>query len=69
MVKFWVIAIILLIEFTLILSRLTLKYYKKESSEKMWTQFGIRTRYWQGVILVSLIITCLVMFLLKWTNI
>ena len=69
MLIFWTIAVIFLIIFTLIISKLSLKFYKKENSEKMWKEFGIRTRYWQGVILVSLLLTFLVMFLLKWSNI
>jgi hypothetical protein len=69
MIKFWALTILFLIIITLIISKLTLKYYKKENSEKMMKEFGIKTRYWQGVILVSLLLTFLVMFLLKRSNI
>ncbi len=69
MTKFWITGIALFIIFTFIIAKLSIKHYKEENGEKMWKQFGIRTRYWQVVVLVSLILTFLVLFILKWTSI
>lgn len=69
MVNFWIIAGILLVAFTILLSKLTLKHYKGQNSDKMWKQFGMRTRYYQLVVLVSFGLTTLVMVALKYTNV
>ena len=67
--EFWITGIALFMIFTFLIAKLSLKHYKKENGDKMWKQFGIRTRYWQVVVLGSLALTFLVLFLLKWTNI
>ena len=69
MIKFWIILFLLLAIFTFIIGKVSLKHYKKENSEKMWRQQGMRTRYWQGVILVSFGLTSLTVFILKWTHV
>jgi TRAP-type C4-dicarboxylate transport system permease small subunit len=69
MVKFWIIAGVICLILTLIIAKFTLKYYKKENSEKMWKLWGMKSMYWQGVVLVSGGLTFLIMLILKWSNI
>jgi hypothetical protein len=68
MVKLWIIAGVIFLVLTLIIVKFTLKKYKKENSEKMWKLWGMRTMYWQGVIIMSSLLTFLIMLLLKWSN-
>jgi hypothetical protein len=65
MIKFWIIGITLFTLITYLISKLSLNYYKKQQSEEMWKKFGVRTRYWQGVILASLLLTFLIMMTFK----
>ena len=69
MVKLWIIAGVIWLVLTLIVTKFTLKNYKKENSEKMWKLWGMRTMYWQGVIIISSGLTFLIIILLKWGNI
>jgi len=65
MITFLIIGVSLFALIAYIISKLSLNYFKKQQSEKMWNQFGIRTRYWQGVIFASLLLTFLVLMILK----
>jgi sterol desaturase/sphingolipid hydroxylase (fatty acid hydroxylase superfamily) len=69
MVKISIIAVVFFLILTLITVKLTLKKYKKENSEKMWKLWGMRTMYWQAVILISSVLTFMIMMLLNWGNI
>jgi hypothetical protein len=69
MVKLSIIAVVIFLILTLLTVKFTLKKYKKENSEKMWRLWGMRTMYWQGVILISTVLTFLIMILLKWGTI
>lgn len=68
MEKFWLISIPIFILFTFLLWKISIKYYKQENSEKMWKLWGLRTAYWEGVILISGFLTFLVLIILKWTD-
>ena len=41
------------------------KYYRKNTSDKMWKLWGFRTHYWEGVVIVSSGLTVIVSILLK----
>jgi hypothetical protein len=69
MVKLSIIAVVIFLILTLLTVKFTLKKYKKENSEKMWRLWGMRTMYWQAVILISTVLTFLIMILLKWSTI
>ena len=68
MEKFWILLLSLLAIFTFVLYKISIKRYRNENSDKMWKQYGMRTRYWQLVVLVSFGVTCFTMLVLKWTN-
>ncbi len=40
-------------------------YYRKNTSDKMWKLWGLRTPYWEGVVIVSSGLTVIVSILLK----
>lgn len=67
--QLWILSGIIFLILTIILAKVSLPYYKKENSEKMWKVYGMRTRYWQALSLVSFFATVLFMFILKWVNI
>ena len=50
---------------TFIIAKLCLKYNKDESNTRLWKLWGIRTAYWEGVIIVSGLITALICYTLK----
>lgn len=63
------IAISLFLIITFLYYLLTSCYVEKEYGKKMWKQWGTRTFYWQGALLVSGGVTVLIIFLLKWLNV
>lgn len=69
MVKIYILAGIIFILLTLITAKITITMSKKDVSEKMWSLWGLRTMYWQAVILISGTLTYAVMMLLKSSNI
>ena len=69
MVNTWIIALIIYLATTLIVVLLTAKKYRKKYKERMWKIWGMRTWYWQEVILMSTVLTFLILMLLKWVNI
>ena len=69
MVKLWIIIGIIFMGLTLLTVKLTFKNYKKENSDKMWKLWGMRTMYWQGVIIISSGLTILIIILFKWAGI
>ena len=40
-------------------------YYRKNTKEKMWKLWGMKTVYWEGVVIVSSGLTVIVLILLK----
>ena len=40
-------------------------YYRKNTSDKMWKLWGLRTPYWEGVVIVSSGLTAIVLILIK----
>ena len=50
-----------------IVYRYSYKYFRKEISDKMWKLWGLRTPYWEGVVIVSFGVTTVIMLLLKIT--
>jgi len=66
MIKFWIIAILIFIVVTFILTKLTLKKSRKERGEKMWKLWDGMTKYWLRLSLTSLGITACIMFIVRW---
>jgi hypothetical protein len=48
-----------------IVYRYSYNYFKKETSDKMWKLWGLRTPYWEGVVIVSFGVTTIIVLLLK----
>ena len=48
-----------------ILYKYSYSYFRQENSDKMWKLLGLRTPYWEGVVIISLGITTLIMLSLK----
>ena len=40
-------------------------YYRKNTNEKMWKLWGMKTMYWEGVVIVSSGLTAIVLILIK----
>ena len=69
MIKFWTIAILLLIVSTYILSRFTLKENRTEAGERVWRYGNGRSTYWRILTLCSFGITVAIMYVLHWIGI
>jgi hypothetical protein len=69
MLKFWLIAIVLLVISTYILSKFTLKENRKEAGERIWRYGNGRSTYWRILSLCSFGITAVIMLLLHWIGI
>jgi sterol desaturase/sphingolipid hydroxylase (fatty acid hydroxylase superfamily) len=69
MYSIWIIAGVIFLVSTQIVVMLTLKKSRMEYKDRMWKLWGIRTWYWQGVIIISSALTVLILMLLKWGNI
>lgn len=69
MVILCIVAGVIFLVITLLTVKLSWESYRKENSERMWKLWGMRTMYWQGVIIISSGLTILTMLLLKWSNI
>ena len=69
MEKIWIIGISLFLIVTFLFWRLTHNYSRKKYGEKMWKRGETKLVYWQVAIYISIGITFLIMYLLKWTNI
>lgn len=50
---------------TYILYKYSYSYFREETSDKMWKLWGLRTPYWEGLVLISLGIITLIFLLLK----
>ena len=64
MAKFVIIALIIFSIMFYLVAKLSLIYSRKESGEKMWSLWGIRTMYLEGVIIVSGLLTALIMYII-----
>ena len=69
MEKIWIIGISLFLLITFLYWKLTRNYAKKEYGKKMWTQWGTRTFYWHGAIMISGGVTLIIIFVLKSANV
>lgn len=71
MEKIWILLIVttLFSTLTFLYWKLTYAYAEKQYGKKMFTQWGTRTFYWSGALLICGGITVLVVCFLKWVNI
>lgn len=67
----WIIliAISLFLILTFLYWKLTNAYAEKEYGKKMFKQWGTRTFYWTGAVMVSGAVTVLMLYLLKLGNV
>lgn len=69
MIKFWIIAVLIFVPITYILTKFTLKENRKETGEKVWkTGYG-RSVYWRILSLCSFGITAVIMLIMYWVGI
>ena len=64
MIKFWLIAILIFIVSTYILSKFTLKSNREETGERIWRFGNGRSVYWRILTLCSFGITVVIMFII-----
>ena len=69
MIKFWIIAILIFIPSTYILSKFTLKENRKETGERIWRYGNGRSTYWRILTLCSFGITAVIMLIFYWLGI
>lgn len=69
MIKFWIIAILIFIPSTYILSKFTLKENRKETGERIWRYGNGRSTYWRILTLCSFGITAVIMLIFYWIGI
>ena len=69
MTGFWVGTSLLFCAIIFLLAKLPLKYYEDETSEHLWKLWGIRTSYWEGIVVISGLLTSLIIYILKLLNI
>ena len=48
-----------------LLYKKTYKYYKSKNNNKLWKLWGLQTSYWEGIIIVSSLITAAIGVLFK----
>ncbi|NNC83557.1 MAG: hypothetical protein HKN79_08265 [Flavobacteriales bacterium] len=68
MENFWIIALSLFVFNTLLIWRVTRKYFKREYGKAMWKNWTVQTYHWQGAIYLSTGLTFLMLVLLKWAD-
>tara|TARA_B100000809_G_scaffold266636_1_gene330412 strand:- start:341 stop:568 length:228 start_codon:yes stop_codon:yes gene_type:complete len=69
MAKFWIIAAVIFIVTTVIVAKLTVKKFRKQTGERNWKLWYGRATYWEILCASTFGITMLLMFVLKWTSI
>ena len=69
MAKFWIIAIVIYVISTYLLSKFTLKANRREVGERIWRFGSGRSTYWRILTLCSFGITVVVMLVLHWIGI
>lgn len=69
MMKFWLIAILIFIVITYILSKFTLESNRKGAGERIWRFGNGRSTYWRILTLCSFGITAVIMLILHWIGI
>ena len=69
MIKFWLIAILIFVISTYILSKLTLKSNREEAGERIWRFGNARSVYWRILTLCSFGVTVLIMLTMHWVGI
>jgi len=50
---------------TIILYRVSINYFKETTSNKLWKIWGIRSSYWEGLIIISFAISSVVILITK----
>ncbi|WP_372744799.1 hypothetical protein [Lutibacter sp.] len=70
MKNIWIIAIVLFLIIIFFYWRISKNYFKNEVFSKgTWNNWGTRLFFWQGAVFVSLAVTALIFYLLKWINV
>lgn len=69
MIKFWLIALLLFIVSTYLLSKFTLKENRKEAGERIWRYGNGRSTYWRVLCLCSFGIAMAIMGIMYWIGI
>jgi hypothetical protein len=69
MIKFWIIAILIFVVSTYILSKLTLEENRKEAGERIWRFGSGRSTYWRILTLCSCGITAVILLIMHWIGI
>ncbi|MFQ3351457.1 MAG: hypothetical protein ACI914_000702 [Candidatus Marivariicella framensis] len=57
--------IITFIMSTMIFYKISIKYFKETTIDKMWKIWGIRSSYWEGLLIISFAISSTVVFITK----
>ena len=57
--------IITFIVATIILFQVSFNYFKETTSNKMWKIWGIRSSYWEGLLIISFAISSALVFITK----
>jgi|TARA_B110000914_G_scaffold223813_1_gene240200 hypothetical protein len=50
---------------TMIFYKISIKYFKETTIDKMWKIWGIRSSYWEGLLIISFAISSTVVFITK----
>ena len=69
MIRFWTIAILILIVVAFILAKLTLKQQRREMGDRVWKLWYGKTTYFQLLALSSFGITIAIMLVMHWIGI
>ncbi len=69
MIKFWIIAVLIFLVSTYLLSKFTLKENRKETGERIWRFGNGRSTYWRILSLCSFGITALIILVMHWVGI
>lgn len=69
MIQFWIIAILIFVVTTYLISKFTLKENRKETGERIWKYGYGRSTYWRILCLCSFGITFAIMLIMYWAGI
>ena len=48
------------------LYKISIKYFKNNNSDKMWKIWGVKSTYYEGLIIVSFVITSVIILVFKY---
>ncbi len=60
-----IITISVLVFFTLLIAFISVKRYKNENNEKMWSLMGLSVGFWNGVVIMGMGITIVTLLAFK----